>query len=214
MDRTVKILIVAAVLALALLYAGSLNGHKPEAPSPRETPAALTGAVTTTGEAAIGGPFTLIDTEGRPVTERELEGRLALIYFGYANCPDVCPLDMNRITLALEHLSELAEWEGKLQPVFITVDPARDTPGVLARFLSNFHPAFIGLTGTPGQVAAAAKAYKVAIEEMLDREHRQTGLVTHSSYIYLMGADGKYLAHFDAGVPPPELAQALAAHLE
>lgn len=84
--------------------------------------------VRTTGEAAIGGPFTLVDTLGETVTAEDLKGRFALIYFGYTNCPDVCPIDMNRISMALERLSQAREWREQLQPVFISVDAARDTP--------------------------------------------------------------------------------------
>jgi len=212
MNRTRKILLVAAALILTGLLAFGLFGPGRK-DAPHETEAAVSGPVTGTGEAAIGGRFDLIDTDGRPVTDRDLLGRYALVYFGYANCPDVCPLDMNRISLALERLSERKPWEGELQPVFITVDPARDTPAALAAFLSNFHPSFIGLTGTAEEVARAARAYKVSVEEMLERDHRPSGLISHSAYIYLMGPDGKYLAHFDADVPAPELAEALAKYL-
>lgn len=169
--------------------------------------------VRSTGEAAIGGPFTLVDTRGGMVTEQDLKGRFALVFFGFTNCPDVCPLAMNRISMALETLSEETEWRDELQPVFVSVDAARDTPPEVKAFLANYHPAFIGLTGSAEQVARAAAAYKVAYEEMLDGEHDHTGPITHSSHIYLMSPEGEYLTHFDSAVTAPELARAIQNYL-
>jgi protein SCO1 len=211
-ERPLKILIVLAGLAVAGAAAFFLV-TRDHGPGHVEMPAAVSGDVTSSGEAAIGGPFTLIDTHGNEVSDQDLLGRYALIYFGYSNCPDVCPLDMNRATLALEQLSQMTDWEGKLQPVFITVDPERDTPDALAKFLSSFHPSFLGLTGTPEHIAAVAKAYRVAIEVMTDEHHHATGMINHSAFFYLMGPDGKFIAAFDGDLPAPAFAEQLAARL-
>jgi len=195
--------LVALLFLLVLGYvAGTLSKHKKD-PQPR---------VVSSGSAEIGGPFQLIDTAGRTVTEQTLLGKPALIYFGYTNCPDVCPIDMNRISMALDILEQESSILENLQPVFITVDPARDTPEQLAAFLAGYHPAFIGLTGSEEQMIRAAKVYKVAYEKILSGEMK--GMMNHSSYIYLMDAKGKYVTHFGSGVPPSELAEALADYLD
>lgn len=162
------------------------------------------------GEADIGGAFNLINTKGEVVTAQSLLGKKALIYFGYTNCPDVCPLDMNRISMALEILEEDGIALSNLQPVFITVDPARDTPDQIALFLANYHSSFIGLTGTMAQMEQAAKAYKVAYKKILEGEMKD--MVSHSSYVFLMDEDGKYITHFGSDVPPKALATALKSN--
>ena len=168
------------------------------------------------GEADIGGPFELVDTKGGTVTDRTLLGKHALVYFGYTSCPDVCPLDMNRISMALGTLEQEFILVDKIRPVFISVDPARDTPDVIAAFLDQYHPLFLGLTGTEDQMQQAADAYKVYVEGILASEHggHDPGLINHSSYIYLMGPDGRYVTHFGSDMPPSRLAEALAGHLD
>jgi len=202
-----NIKIAKGLLALAFLIilgyaAGTLTKHEKD---PRQM-------VVSYGIAEIGGAFQLIDTDGRMVTDQTLLGKPALIYFGYTNCPDVCPLDMNRISMALEILDQEGPGLDFLQPVFITVDPERDTPEQIAAFLRGYHPAFIGLTGTIEQMAQAARAYKVGYEKILSGE--MEGMMNHSSYIYLIDGQGKYLTHFGSGVPPTELAKALAGYLD
>lgn len=192
---------VALVTIIVLgLLAGTLS-ERPRAP-----------VVISHGEADVGGAFTLVDTAGNTVTDQTLLGRASLIYFGYTNCPDVCPLDMNRISMALELLAEDLDIDETLQPVFISIDPARDTPEVVAAFLENYHPAFIGLTGTSAQMEVAAAAYKVAHKEILDSENQP--LINHTSHIYLMDRSGKYLTHFGPDLPPAALAEALGVYLE
>lgn len=194
---------IAAIIILLVLgyFAGTLSERTP-GPAP---------VVVSHGEADIGGAFELVDTRGNVVTDQTLLGKNALIYFGYTNCPDVCPLDMNRISMALDILEQDRPVLEVLQPVFISVDPARDTPDQVALFLARYHPSFIGLTGTQEQMAVAAKAYKVAYEKMLAGEDKP--LINHSSYIYLMDEEGKYITHFGSDVPPGALAEALAGHL-
>lgn len=193
--KAVAVLIIITVLGYA---AGTLS----ERPQPPE--------VISHGTAEIGGPFELVDTNGALVTDQSLLGRYSLIYFGYTNCPDVCPLDMNRISMAVEILEDAGGLEN-LQPVFISIDPVRDTPEVIGAFISQYHASFIGLTGTPAQIEVAAKAYKVAYEDMLAAEDKP--LINHSSHIYLMDEAGKYITHFGPEVSPSALAEALRGYL-
>ena len=114
---------------------------------------------TTTGTALIGGPFSLTDQTGKAVTDADYRGRYMLIYFGFTFCPDVCPTELQVMATALDQLGSQAD---QVQPLFITVDPERDTPSQLAGYVSQFHPRMAGLTGTPEQIAAAERAAKVA----------------------------------------------------
>lgn len=172
------------------------------------------------GEADIGGPFSLLTTEGKPFTEADLLGRPALIYFGYSNCPDVCPLDMNRASMALAMIEDEIDLPGDLQPVFITVDPARDTPENLAEFLKGYHKAFIGLTGTQAQMEEAARAYKVYWEKILESEHGaghgeglENTLFNHTSYFYLMDGNGRYVTHYDSSLTASQMAEEILEQL-
>ncbi len=161
------------------------------------------------GKAAIGGDFTLTDQNERTVHAADLHGRLQLVYFGFVSCPDICPTSLLTITNALNSLGAQAQ---QVQPVFITVDPARDTPAVLKEYMQNFHPSFLGLTGTPEQVAQAAAAYKVYYEKPsapADKEY----VVNHSGFIYLMDRDGSYLTHFSHSDPEQKLLDAIRPHL-
>ena len=185
-----------------------------------------------TPAAAIGGPFTLVDQDGRPVTEANFKGRFMLVYFGYTFCPDVCLTALTGMGNALDILGGAAE---KVTPVFITVDPDRDTPEHLKEYLKYFHPRLVGLTGTPEQTAAALKAYKVysakagAPEPEPGHEHEHPEgqkpgdghshgdehdyLVDHTSIIYLMGPDGAYKAHFSHGSSAEDMAKGMRKFL-
>lgn len=156
---------------------------------------------------AIGGPFSLVDQDGRAVTEADFKGRFMLVYFGYTFCPDVCPTQLTRIGNALDMLGEAAD---KVTPVFITVDPERDRPEHLKEYLTFFHPRTVGLTGTPEQITAAAKAYKVYYKKA-ETEGGDPGdyLMDHTSVTYLMGPDGGFVTHFSHDVD----AEAMAARL-
>jgi len=199
-----RIAIAVAVLAATILvFTLYLPGMRPQ------QPIAVTTNMTA-GTVAIGGPFTLVDTKGAAVTEASLEGRYSLIFFGFTHCPDICPLTLQTVTRALEIAGAAAD---NVQPVFITLDPARDTPETMASYVANFHPRMVGLTGTPEQVTAAAKAYKVyaAKSPIKDAGGAETGdySITHTGYIYLMDRAGKYLAHFDKDVAAEDIAARL-----
>ena len=139
----------------------------------------------------VGGPFTLEDGAGKQVTDRDFRGKYMLVYFGYTFCPDVCPTTLNEVADAIDHLGAKAN---ELQPIFITVDPKRDTPAVVKQYTAAFSPKLIGLTGTPEQIAAVAKAYRVYYAEHRTGPGPNDYSMDHSSILYLMGPDGKFIA--------------------
>lgn len=145
------------------------------------------------GEVLIGGAFELVNQDGKVVTDKDFLGKYMVVYFGFANCPMVCPTDMADITSALNSLDERTL--EKIQPIFITIDPLRDTVENVKLFIENFHPKFQGLTGTPEKIASAINTYRV-YSKKAESEDLQGYLMDHSAYTYLMGKDGKYIAHF------------------
>ncbi len=175
------------------------------------TPAAPQGNL---AGASLGGPFTLVDQDGKTVREADFAGRYRLIYFGYGFCPDVCPTDLALIGRALKafEVSDPAR-AAKVVPLFITIDPGRDTPAVLKPFVAAFHPRLIGLTGTPAQISAVARAYGVYAKRM------ETGdpgnyLMDHSAMVYLYGRDGRPIAFLPhQGLSVEAISAMLAAHV-
>ena len=144
-----------------------------------------------TGTPTIGGPFTLVDHQGRTVTEADFRGSYLRVYFGFTTCPDICPTTLQAVTQALDEIGGPAE---RVRPILITIDPARDTPPVLADYVAHFHPRLVGLTGTADQVAAAAKVYGVYYAKAPGGG--EDYLMDHSSILYLMDAEGRYLLVF------------------
>jgi len=166
--------------------------------------------------ADIGGKFQLIDHTGKTVTDADYHGGFMLIFFGYGYCPDVCPTELSTMATALDLLGRKAD---RVQPLFITIDPARDTPKFLAKFVANFHPRLIGLTGTPEQIAAAAKAYRVYYARSRDTAQANSGasddyFMDHSAFVYLMGPDGRYRTMFRRATKPETMARTIAEFLE
>jgi protein SCO1/2 len=155
----------------------------------------------------VGGPFTLQDGDGREVTSRDFRGKYMLIYFGYSFCPDVCPTTLNEIADALDRLGPQAD---RVQPIFITVDPKRDTPSVVKQYAAAFSPRLVGLTGSPEQIAQVAKEYRVYFAEHRTGPGPGDYTMDHSSIIYLMGPDGKFVAPIRADAPGAEMAADLA----
>lgn len=157
----------------------------------------------------LGGPFTLVDSQGQTVTEQDFLGKPLLIYFGYTYCPDVCPTELGTIAAALDQLGP----EGAhSQPVFVSVDPERDKPEDMGEYVEMFHPRLIGLTGSPEQVAKAAKAWRVYYAKV-ELTGPDDYAMDHSAYSYLMGADGKLLAVFPHQTPPAEMARVIREKL-
>ena len=157
----------------------------------------------------IGGPFELIDENRHRITDADYRGRWMLVFFGYTNCPDECPLTLQKMATTLHDLGPLA---GRVAPLFITVDPVRDTPDRLASYLENFDTRIIGLTGSGDQVAAVAKAYRVYYEPG-KTEESGADLVSHSTFLYLMDPNGKLNALFSQDITPEKLTAALRTRL-
>ncbi len=162
-----------------------------------------------TGEALIGGPFELVDQDGKAVTDETFKGTLMLIYFGFTYCPDACPTALGIMGAALDKLDVAAD---RVVPILITVDPERDTPPVLKDYVSNFHPRMMGLTGSPEQVAKAAKAYRVFYQKA-PGSAPDDYLMDHTLLIYLMDREGKYVTHFGPQTTPEQMAEEIRKHL-
>lgn len=144
--------------------------------------------------ASIGGPFTLTDQDGKQVSDKDFDGRYRLVYFGFTYCPDVCPVDLQVIGQGLRQLEKSdPAVAAKVQPIFISVDPARDTPAVLKPYVAAFHPRLIGLTGTPEQIARVAKDF-VVLYNVDGKPGDKDYLVSHSRTPYLFDPDGKPVA--------------------
>jgi cytochrome oxidase Cu insertion factor (SCO1/SenC/PrrC family) len=174
-----------------------------------EAPVPSAGGVQLPGGMVLGGPFQLTDHTGRQVTESDFTGRFMLVYFGFTYCPDVCPTELGTIAAAIDALEDAGE---RVTPVLITVDPERDTPAALADYVSRFHPRMVGLTGTPEQVAAAARAYRVFYAKVQRPEMSQY-LMDHSSFVYLVGPDGRVRSLFRPETSPEAIAQAVRSQL-
>jgi len=162
-----------------------------------------------TGEALIGGPFDLVDQNGAQVTDQTFKGRLMLIYFGFTFCPDACPTALGVMSAALDKLDVAAD---RVVPILITVDPDRDTPPVLKEYVSNFHPRMMGLRGTPEQIAKVAKAYRIFYQKAPGTTPDDY-VMDHTTLIYLMDGDGKYITHFGPDATPDQIAEEIRKHL-
>jgi protein SCO1/2 len=158
----------------------------------------------------VGGPFELIDQTGKPRSDRDFRGRLMLVYFGFTYCPDVCPTDLMAIGQALEQLGPDAD---AVQPVFITLDPERDTAEHLAEYVPLFHPRLLGLTGSLDAIGTAADAYKVYFAKIPIGKEAGDYTVDHTSFIYLMDRDGKYLGFFPPGTSAERMVEIIRPRL-
>jgi protein SCO1/2 len=154
----------------------------------------------------IGGPFTLTSPDGTTVTDQTYRGKWLLVYFGFTSCPDSCPTALLEIAAALEELGPDAD---KLQPLFITVDPQRDSSAVMGNYTRSFDPRIVGLTGTPQQIAAVAQEYGVYYAPHKSGPDAKNDLMDHSTYLYLMDPEGKFARGFDANTPGDRIAEAV-----
>jgi cytochrome oxidase Cu insertion factor (SCO1/SenC/PrrC family) len=194
--RTVRIngpllaLTVAVVVAIGFLAARAWF-------APAETSAEQT--------TSIGGPFTLVDQNGRTVTDQDFRGKWMLVYFGYTFCPDVCPTALGRNASAIDLLGEKAE---KIVPVLITVDPARDTPQALKDYVAAFHPRMVGLSGSQEQITTVAREYRVYFGKVPGNDP-DSYLMDHTSFSYLIAPDGHFVQFFRDKLSPEEVADSL-----
>lgn|SRR6266436_3870403 len=186
------LLLATVVAAGALWRLGDLRSHR--------------GTETVTvAPVSVGGPFSLIDQNGMRRSDTEFRGKYMLVFFGYTYCPDVCPTTLAVMSAALDKMGAQAD---RIVPIFITVDPARDTPDMLKAYLSAFGPKFVGLTGKEEEIAAAAKAYRVYYQA--HKEQGDNYAVDHSGVVYLMDKKGGFLANYSLDTAPERLAADLA----
>ncbi|HEY3146663.1 MAG TPA: SCO family protein [Dongiaceae bacterium] len=190
---------VVAVLLAVLMICGALLYRLYER--------SFGGGIST--EALIGGPFELTDQNGNQVTEQTYKGKLMLVYFGFTFCPDACPTALGIMSAAIDKLDVAAD---RVVPIFITVDPDRDTPQVMKDYVSNFNPRLVGLTGTPEQIAKAAKAYRVFYQKAPGTTPGEY-LMDHTTLMYLMDGEGKYVTHFGPDATPEQMADEIRKHL-
>jgi len=183
--------IVTAAVGGGVVYLGQRNADSPNS-----------GATKSTGEALIHATFSLLDENGQTVNEKSFGNRPMLVYFGYTFCPDVCPTELQTISDALDILGDDA---GRISPLFITIDPARDTVPVMRGYVANFHPAIRGLSGSAEQIRRAAHAFRVYFSRAGDSSGDDY-LMDHSSFVYLMDTSGRYVAHFSPDTTPEEIA--------
>lgn len=159
--------------------------------------------------ARIGGPFSLVNQNAKPTTERDFAGRYRLIYFGYTYCPDVCPVDLQNLMSGYRAFEKSdATAAAKLAPIFVSIDPERDTPAALKQYVTAFHPRLTGLTGTPAQIAETAKSYAI-IYSKEGKPGAGDYLMNHSRIAYLFGPDGKPIALVPHDGKPAEIAAEL-----
>lgn len=186
--------------ALALAFAAAGCGDA--------TPARKSLADAPLAGASIGGPFTLVNGDGKAVKDTDFAGKYRIMYFGYTFCPDVCPIDVQNIGGAMKLLDKRnPALAAQIVPIFVTIDPARDTPKAVKEFTQAFYPRMVGLTGTPAQVDAAAKAYRVPYAK---RETPSGYLMDHGRQAYLMGPKGEPIAL----LPQDQSPQAIVAEIE
>ena len=162
-----------------------------------------------TSNVKIGGPFSLTGHHGKPVSDGDFRGRLMLVYFGYGYCPDVCPTELANLAAAVDALGSKS---AEVQPIFITIDPERDTVGFLADYVPQFHPRMVGLTGSQAEIASVAKQYRVFYQKTTDPGATDY-LMNHSGFIYLMGRDGAFLTMFRGATKPQAIADTIGTYI-
>ena len=159
---------------------------------------------------SVGGPYTLTDENGRTITDQSFNGLYRLIYFGYTFCPDACPTELQIMSQAIDDLGAAGD---KVQPIFITVDPERDTIKQLAGYVPAFHKRLVGLTGTPEQIGAVEKAFKVYAAKA-EGEKGGPYMMNHSSFVYLQGPDGKFITVFPADMDAEKMAAEIGKYMK
>jgi protein SCO1/2 len=194
-------------VALAVLILAGIASQPAAQTSSSRSAAVLMDAVMWNRE-PIGGPFALVDQDGKPRTDADFRGKFLLIYFGFTYCPDICPTDLQNIGLAMDRLGKAGDG---VQPLFVTLDPERDTAEHLKDYVALFHPRMVALTGDAAAIGKAADAYRVYYARVPTKSGDYT--VDHSAFIYLVGRDGKYLGFLPPGTDGDRIAEAIRPHL-
>jgi protein SCO1/2 len=200
-----KLYVLAGAAALGAMILGTLAATLLRQPA--DTFAACRGTTVAGGQ--IGGPFTLLNGDGQTVTDREVLAKPALVYFGYSFCPDVCPLDNSRNAMAAD---DLAKAGYDVTPIFISVDPKRDTPEVMKEYAANFSPRMVGLTGSPDQVKAAAAAYRVYYN--IPKPDDPDYTVDHTTFTYLMLPGRGFMDVFERDLAESDVVKRTSCYLD
>ena len=201
---------IALIAVLAMVGVGYWGLSVRNAKNPQKTAGTAT-STAQTSSVSIGGPFTLTDHNGKVVTEQDFRGKFMLVVFGYSFCPDVCPTQLSTIS---EVIDALGVEGARVTPIFITVDPERDTPESLKEYVTYFHPSLVALTGTTEQIKAVAKAYRVYYAKANEnKDDPEDYLMDHSAITYLMGPDGKFIIHFSYGTDSETMAKRIRGYL-
>ena len=195
-----------ASFAAGAAIAGLLYGLWPKEPPQRSAEELMN--VLMWQREPVGGPFALIDQEGRRRTDVDFRGKVMVIYFGFTYCTDVCPTDLQSIGSALDRLGPLAD---NVQPLFISVDPDNDTPEQLKKFVGLFHPRIVGLTGSAAQIRRVANDFKVYYAKNAPTR-KLDAAVDHSGYTFLMGPDGSYIGFLPPGTSAERMASFIRPH--
>lgn len=202
--RRLRFMLWGLIAVIVLVLAAAFGWQAMQAPGGKVADTGRHSAIDITGRSTVGAPFALTDQDGRTVKDSDFAGKYRLIYFGYTFCPDICPTDVQKIGLVMRTLDKAdPQLSAKVQPIFITIDPERDTPAVLKQFVSAFHPRLIGLTGTVPQIAAVAKGYAAFFAKLPPAEPGGSYLMNHAAMIYLMGPQGEPLV-----IMPREMTEA------
>jgi protein SCO1/2 len=206
--RPSYLLIGAMLAAFAAIALSAYVAWRVTSPLPAAV-VGQTGGVAVSPQVKIGGRFELTNHKGARVSDADFRGKLMFVYFGYAFCPDICPTELQNMGAALDAMGAAAD---AVQPIFITVDPERDTVAALADYVPNFHPRLVGLTGSRAEIDAVAALYRVYHAKVKDGSATDY-LVDHTGYVYLMGRDGAFLTMFRSVTAPGKLAKTIASHL-
>jgi protein SCO1/2 len=193
-----------AVMALAACLALPCMPAKAQSEAPRQESRAQAARLMNelmSGKAVVGAPFTLTNQHGKRVSLADFRGRVVLLYFGYTFCPDVCPTDLLAIAQTLKSLGKSGD---QVQPIFVTLDPARDTRDLLRGYAAAFHPRLVALTGSEDEIRRVATAYKVFYEKVTPPESK-TYFIDHTAFTFLLDRNGKYVLFFPPGTPPDRM---------
>jgi protein SCO1/2 len=200
--RRARVFVMAAAIATAVLFPAAFRTHAGAADENTRADAARLMNELMSGKAQVGGPFTLTDQNGKLTSLADFRGKIVLLYFGYTFCPDVCPTDLLQIGNLIRSLGSDGD---DLQPVFVTLDPERDTQEYLRGYVASFHPRFVALRGSEAEVRRVATAYKVYFEKVR-QPNSITYFIDHTAFIFLLDREGRYVAFFPPGTSTERMA--------
>ena len=205
-----------ASMTLAMVVSGGLVLFYNSEKERRQNESSMSSQTKTVGKALIGGPWSLFDSNGKLCTDADFRGHFQFVYFGFTKCPDICPNELVKIGKIFDTLESDPNVQGQVKPIFISIDPRRDTIAQLQEYRQDFHPAFTWLTGAPEQINAVAKAFRVywsKVDVTTDEDDDDGYSVDHTIVTYLMGPDGQFLDLFTSGVDAKETVERIKKHV-